>query len=263
VWLYLLYKLIDLLIRIPKRSSPSSVVNNILITGCDMGFGRETALRLDRKGFNVYAACLSEKGKTDLEKASGTGRINAFMMDVRDTKSIEKAYEHVKKTLPKGVGLWGLVNNAGIMQRRLGPAEWTSREDYQLCCDVNIFGLAEVTRIFLPLLKLTKGRIVNTASVAGRVGFPGSAAYVVSKYGVEGYSETLRPELIVYGIKVHIVEPGFHRTNLLNIEAMQKGTKESWDRLSPELKEEYPPDYQKNSTNGPRIDQQVCLGQAG
>ena len=108
MWLYLLYKLIDLLIRIPKRSSPTSVVNNILITGCDMGFGRQTALRLDRKGFNVFAACLTEKGKTDLEKASGTGRINAFLMDVRDTKSIEKAYEHVKKSLPKGVGEYSL-----------------------------------------------------------------------------------------------------------------------------------------------------------
>eukprot|EP00914_Ancora_sagittata_P018251 GHVO01036073.1.p1 GENE.GHVO01036073.1~~GHVO01036073.1.p1 ORF type:complete len:204 (+),score=10.90 GHVO01036073.1:80-691(+) len=192
VWLYLLYKLVDLLIRMPKRSSPSSVVNNILITGCDMGFGRITALRLDRKGFNVFAACLTEKGKSDLDKASTSGRINSFLMDVRDTKSIERAYEHVKKSLPKGVGLWGVVNNAGIMQRRLGPAEWLTRADFELCCDVNVFGMAEVTRVFLPLVKMTKGRIVNTASVAGRMGFPGSAAYVASKFAVEGYCETLR-----------------------------------------------------------------------
>jgi NAD(P)-dependent dehydrogenase (short-subunit alcohol dehydrogenase family) len=88
--------------------------------------------------------------------------------------------------------LWGIVNNAGIMQRRLGPAEWLRREDYELCCNVNVFGLAEVTRIFLPLVKIAKGRIVNTASVAGILGFPGSAAYCVSKHAVGGFTNTLR-----------------------------------------------------------------------
>ena len=78
------------------------------------------------------------------------------------------------------------------MQRKLGPAEWLIKKDYQDCCDVNLFGLIDVCRIFLPLIKKTKGRIVNTASIVGRMGFPGSAAYVVSKYGVEGFTECLR-----------------------------------------------------------------------
>lgn len=84
------------------------------------------------------------------------------------------------------------MNNAGVMQRYLGPLEWLRREDYYQCCEVNTFGLAEVTRIFLPLVKITKGRIVNTASVAGIMGFPTSSAYVISKFGVVGFTETVR-----------------------------------------------------------------------
>ena len=89
-------------------------------------------------------------------------------------------------------GLWGLVNNAGIMQRKLGPVEWLIKKDYQECCEVNLFGLVDVTKTFLPLIKKKKGRIVNTSSIVGIMGFPGSAPYVVSKYGVEGFSECLR-----------------------------------------------------------------------
>ena len=84
------------------------------------------------------------------------------------------------------------MNNAGIMQRKLGPVEWLIREDYQECCNVNLFGMIDVTKTFLPLLKRKKGRIVNTASIVGRMGQPHSAAYTVSKYGVEGFSECLR-----------------------------------------------------------------------
>ena len=85
-----------------------------------------------------------------------------------------------------------MVNNAGIFNTHSGPTEWLIKQDYKDPCDVNLFGLIDVTRIFLPLIKKKKGRIVNTASVVGRVGFPGAGPYVVSKYGVEGFSECLR-----------------------------------------------------------------------
>ena len=104
LWVFLLYKLLDFLIRIPKRTSPSSLVDGIMVTGCDTGFGRIFALRMDRKGFRVFAACLTEKGKTDLEKASGSGRLNVFIMDVTDTKSVEKALKHVQDSLPPNTG---------------------------------------------------------------------------------------------------------------------------------------------------------------
>ena len=97
----LMYKLLDRLIRIPKRSSPASRVNNILITGCDSGFGRIFALRLASKGFKVFASCLTTKGKEELEKNSSL--IETFQMDISDTASIERAYKQVNGSLSKGL----------------------------------------------------------------------------------------------------------------------------------------------------------------
>ena len=103
-WLFLLYKVLDYLIRIPARSSPTRIVDNILITGCDTGFGRLFALRMDRKGFRVFAACLTEKGKMDLEKASMSERLKAFIMDVTSTESVEQAFTFVDGELSAGDG---------------------------------------------------------------------------------------------------------------------------------------------------------------
>ena len=112
LWFFLLYKILDYLIRIPMRSAPTSLVNNIMITGCDSGFGRLFALRMDRKGFRVFASCLTEKGKDDLERASGSGRLKAFIMDVRSTESIEGAYKLVESCLSPGEGtcfVWDFI----------------------------------------------------------------------------------------------------------------------------------------------------------
>ena len=85
-----------------------------------------------------------------------------------------------------------MLNNAGIVNPSSGPAEWLTKDDYLKTCAVNLFGLIDVTKAFLPLLRKAKGRIVNTSSIAGRVSFPGSAPYSVSKYGVEAYSDCIR-----------------------------------------------------------------------
>ena len=88
-------------------------------------------------------------------------------------------------------GLWGVLNNAGIMGK-LGMCDWLVMENYKQVLDVNFFGLVDVTRTFLPLVKQTRGRIVNTASILGHVSLPGLSPYCVSKYAVEAFSDSLR-----------------------------------------------------------------------
>ena len=89
-------------------------------------------------------------------------------------------------------GLWAVVNNAGVGGSVLGPLEWHRRDAYRELLDVNLLGMVDVTRIFLPLIRKGQGRIVNMSSLAGRMAAIGNGLYTVSKYAVEGYSDCLR-----------------------------------------------------------------------
>ena len=88
-------------------------------------------------------------------------------------------------------GLWGIVNNAGTMMS-VGLAQWMTVDDYRRQCDVNLFGLIDVTMTFLPLVVKTAGRVVNTSSLAGRLALPTYAPYSVSKFAVEAFTDALR-----------------------------------------------------------------------
>ncbi|EDO28027.1 predicted protein, partial [Nematostella vectensis] len=133
----------------------------VLITGCDTGFGRDTAIRLNQMGFNVFGACLTDKGMKSLKEAC-SGRLVAFLMDVTKHEQIEAAYA---KRSCYHLGLWALDNNAGYMG--LGPLEWFTMDDYKMQADINLWGLIDVTKTFLPLIKVAKGRVVNFSSIAG------------------------------------------------------------------------------------------------
>ena len=90
------------------------------------------------------------------------------------------------------VGLWGLVNNAGIVGKMIGPPEWTNVEDFQKVLDVNLMGNIRTTLAFLPLIKKAKGRIVNIASISGRLSNSATLPYCISKFGIEALSDGLR-----------------------------------------------------------------------
>ncbi len=94
-------------------------------------------------------------------------------------------------------GLWGVLNNAGIGGNG-GPAEWLTKADYEEVFNVNLHGLIDVTVTFLPLVKQAKGRVVNTASIAGRISLPFCAPYAISKYGVEAFSDSIRQGMYRY-----------------------------------------------------------------
>lgn len=106
-------------------------------------------------------------------------------------------------------GLWGLVNNAG-RSTPIGPTEWMKLEDFTKVLDVNLLGVVDVTLQFLPLLKKARGRVVNVASILGRLSLTGGG-YCLSKWGVEAFSDSLRYEHVVKNI---LLRWGFLSHNL-------------------------------------------------
>ncbi|KAL5006911.1 hypothetical protein ScPMuIL_015717 [Solemya velum] len=197
----------------------------VLVTGCDSGFGNMLVKKLDIMGFNVFAACFTTAGALELKQVC-TDRVLTLQLDVRRDDSIQSA-----------LGLWGLVNNAGIAGS-VGWSDWLKKQDYVDCLDINLFGLIEVTNAFLPLVRKGNGRVVNTASILGRI-TAGSAPYVISKYGVEAYSDCLRREQYKSHVSVHIVEPGFFRTTITDPHAVRDSLDTSFKKASRDVQEYY------------------------
>ncbi|KAK7494967.1 hypothetical protein BaRGS_00013846 [Batillaria attramentaria] len=211
---------------------------HVLITGCDTGFGNLLAKRLDGLGFNVFAACLTSAGAEKLQ-LSCSERVTTLQLDVTDEESITGARDFVTRKLPEGAGLWGVVNNAGVASG-IVPSEWLRRQDYVRCLDVNLFGLIDVTRVFLPLVRRARGRVVNMSSVAGRMATaPGPVPYFISKYGVEAFSDCLRREVYRQGIKVCIIEPGFFKTDILNAEWHTNQFLAAFNATPPDIRQHY------------------------
>ncbi|XP_066270407.1 retinol dehydrogenase 16-like isoform X5 [Branchiostoma lanceolatum] len=208
----------------------------VLITGCDTGFGNLLARRLDQLGLRVFAGCLTEAGVAELRQ-SCSERLQPIQMDVTRSDSVEAAVRVVKEAVGSK-GLWGLVNNAGVPNVGGGIMEWATKEDYQAVLNVNLLGMIDVTKTFLPLLKRSRGRVVNVASISGRVSVP-AGPYSVSKFGVEAFSDSLRRAMRCFGVKVHIIEPGFSRTKMTEPELLNRLLDNAWKRLSPETKAEY------------------------
>ncbi|XP_043939657.1 retinol dehydrogenase 7-like [Protopterus annectens] len=207
----------------------------IFITGCDTGFGNLHARRLDKKGFRVLAACLTQKGADDLQRSSSS-RLKTTILDVSSSESIKKAVTWVQAEVGEN-GLWGLVNNAG-RAIPIGPTEWMQIEDFERVLAVNMTGLIEVTLNFLPVVKKAKGRIVNTASVLGRIAANGGA-YCLSKAGVESFSDSLRRDVHHFGIRIAIIEPGFFKTAVTSLEPIERDLQQRWDKLDAETRDSY------------------------
>ncbi|HJR80468.1 MAG TPA: SDR family NAD(P)-dependent oxidoreductase, partial [Anaerolineales bacterium] len=134
-----------------------------------------------------------------------------LLFDVTDEAAVQAAAQYVREQL-NGEKLFGLINNAGIAAP--GPLIHLPTEDFRHQLEVNLVSVLIVTKAFAPLLGVDRslrgqpGRIINISSVSGKSAFPFVGAYATSKHGLEGFSETLRRELILYGIDVIIVGPG-------------------------------------------------------
>uniref|UniRef100_A0A3B3Q949 Retinol dehydrogenase 1 n=1 Tax=Paramormyrops kingsleyae TaxID=1676925 RepID=A0A3B3Q949_9TELE len=214
----------------------------VLVTGCDSGFGNLLAHQLDQKGFHVIATCLTEKGCMDL-KAETSWRLKAVLLNVTDSSSIDSTVQFVHNETGS-CGLWGLVNNAG-RSIPVGPSEWMQMEDFRNILNVNLFGLIELTLKLLPLLKKARGRVVNVSSVMGRLVLTGGG-YCVSKWAVESFSDSLRRDMRHFGVKVSIIEPGFFKTAVTNVNLIDADLRRLWDQLHIDVKETYGEKYLQN-----------------
>ncbi|XP_053823598.1 retinol dehydrogenase 16-like isoform X2 [Vidua macroura] len=243
MWLYVVAVLLGLLLlrrwHRERQTVPRLWEKHVLITGCDSGFGNLLARQLDARGLRVLAACLTEAGAAQL-RAATSSRLQTVLLDVTSSKSIAHVTAWVRERVGDQ-GLWGLVNNAGIAIPT-APNEWLTKEDFVKVLDVNLVGLVEVTLSLLPLVRRARGRVVNVASVMGRVSCFGGG-YCISKFGVEAFSDSLRLEMHRFGVKVCVIEPGYFKTMITNVENLEKNFYASWEKLPEEIKASYGENY--------------------
>jgi len=208
-----------------------------LITGCDTGFGNATAYELNKRDIHVFAGCLTQESVqkfNDDDNFQGS----AFLINVMKKEDIEAAKCMIEDVV-KDKGLWCLFNNAGIFEP--APIEWASEEDMRRTVDINLWGSVNVTKAMLPMIKKARGRIVNTTSIAGRVSSPYLAAYTMSKYAFEAFSDSLRYEMKPWNVSVHIIEPGCMITDLYK--RVEKRWKGLWENQTQEVHEVYGEDF--------------------
>ncbi|XP_072264037.1 retinol dehydrogenase 7-like [Pyxicephalus adspersus] len=211
----------------------------VFITGCDTGFGNILAKKLDKQGMRVLAACLTEKGAENLKKQTSS-RLQTVILDVTDSNNVSNAAKWVSSIVGEQ-GLWGLVNNAGVgVPNTIN--EWLTKADFAKVLDVNLLGLVDVTLNLLPFIRKARGRVVNIASIAGRLTIcPGG--YCLSKYGVESFSDSLRREMKPFGVKVCMIEPGFFSTPMTNTERIKAHVRKIWESTTEEVRKSYGEEY--------------------
>src|SRR5215468_2044002 len=187
-----------------------SIMKSVVITGASTGIGWATAKLLLDKGYRVFGS-VRKQADADRLRAEFGANFTPLLFDVTDEPAVLAAARDVRAAL-NGETLFGLVNNAGIAVT--GPVLGLSADEFRRQMDVNVIGPIIATQAFGPLLgadqslKGPPGRIVMISSVAGKNGNPLTPAYSASKHAIEGLSESLRRELMLFGIDVIIVAPG-------------------------------------------------------
>ncbi|GLX70562.1 oxidoreductase [Paenibacillus glycanilyticus] len=179
-----------------------------LITGSSRGFGRSLAEAVLANGDQLIATARRTEQLADLAERYG----NQVRLVPLDVTSYEQAEAAVQAAIESFGRLDVLVNNAGY--GNVSSIEETQMEDFRAQAETNLWGVVNVTKAALPLLREQGyGHIVQFSSIGGRTGAPGLGAYQMSKWAVEGFSEVLAKEVAPLGIKVTLIEPGGFRTD--------------------------------------------------
>jgi short-subunit dehydrogenase len=172
----------------------------VIITGVSSGIGRETALFLAKHNYVVYGGARRVEKLKELEQKG----VNTFSLDVTDEISVSN---FVGKVLENEGRIDVLINNAGYGE--YGSVEDVEIENAKKQIDVNLFGLARMIKLVLPVMrKQQSGKIVNISSIGGKMATPMGGWYHASKFAVEALSDSLRMEVKQFGIDVIVVEPG-------------------------------------------------------
>lgn len=208
-------------------------MKQVLITGASTGIGFDLTRTLCEKGYKVWAGVRRPESLDRLIE-DFSGSLTVLKLDVTNSDDIQRAFKVVQSELNPDQELI-LVNNAGVASG--GPVEGVEIDEWRKVFDVNLFGMVEVTKTFLPLIRHTKGRIINMGSISGRVASPFLGPYTTSKFAVKAFSDSLRREVASLGVHVSLIEAGPIRT-----EIWSKSIDVSDDiakKLSPEVRETY------------------------
>jgi NAD(P)-dependent dehydrogenase (short-subunit alcohol dehydrogenase family) len=184
-----------------------------IVTGSSSGFGMHIAIELAKAGYDVVSTMRNLDKAENLikmaEEQNLADLIHLHVLDVTSDESISNFAEYMNKFARVEV----LVNNAGFALG--GFCEELSVDDYRRQFETNVFGVIAVTQAVLPFMRKNRtGRIINMSSISGKFGFPGLSPYTSSKHALEGFSESLRLELLPFGIDVVLIEPGSYQTNI-------------------------------------------------
>lgn len=206
---------------------------SVLITGASKGIGEACALYFAKQGWRVFAGYRSKRDGYRLKQLGGKN-LDVVRLDVTSQEDIQEAVRLITGQIGK-MGLDGLVNNAGATLA--GPLEYLPLDEIRWQMELNLIGPIAVTQAFLPLLFKAEGRIVNMSSNSGRFANPFLGPYAMSKFALEAFSDSLRREMIPWGVEVISVMPGSVATPIW--ETSLRHAEEIWKNYPPEAQKRY------------------------
>ena len=182
----------------------------VLVTGASTGIGYSAVEHLIGSGYGVFGSVRKQEDASRLQSDFGKNFI-PLIFDVRDEQAVLDSVEMVKSKMGLKDRLVSIVNNSGIALG--GPIQFLPTDVYRKQFEVNLFGVVNVTRSYLKLLGAERGashrgRVVMISSVSGKRSYPFVSPYTASKHALEAFSDSLRREMMLYGVKVVIIEPG-------------------------------------------------------
>ncbi|VVT01048.1 oxidoreductase [Erythrobacter sp. EC-HK427] len=187
------------------------------ITGATRGLGLEIA-----RAALIAGDCVIATGRDAAQAKSELPESDALLFLDLDVTNYDQCGAAIAHTLDQFGRIDVLVNNAGYGQ--MGIFETVSERQIRKQFDVNVFGVMEMTRRVLPVMRQQgSGHIINITSIGGTLSFPASSVYCASKHAVEGFSEGVAQEVAEYGVNVTVVEPGFFRTDFLDVSSVSYG----------------------------------------
>lgn len=219
--------------------------NRNSLSGCASGFGYQTAIELNKLGFKVLATCRdphSGGAKRLIEEATNPSKMIVLGMDVTNDNNIECAYETITNAMTSSESLFALVNNAGVAT--LSELEiGTDLNELMKPLDVNLIGMIKVTRKFLPLIRQSKGRIVNIGSMGGLIPAPHSFFYSISKSAARGFSDNLRLSMYKFGVTVVSIMPWIYKTQMTDPKLLVERFEYNYKNSSEEVRKAYGKTY--------------------
>jgi short-subunit dehydrogenase len=202
----------------------------VLVTGCSSGIGYATCLVFARNNFATYGSVRDLSKADRIQEITNKEKLplKIIRLDVNEDESIRIA---IQKIISDSGGIDILINNAGYGM--FGPIEEISIKEIKEQFETNFFGTIRLIKAIVPIMrKQRNGTIVNISSMVGRFGVPLNAAYVSSKFALEGLSESISFELDEFGIKVILVEPGVIQTDFFhNLKVRGNDTKSPYYKL--------------------------------